>query len=125
MNTELEQIELLVPFKVSTQESAPEQFTAHVTARVKVMKNMTLEQLVELAARPRIITFSNGNRPKGIEHLKALDGSTVDIVLTPIHAKAEAITTEDKAITVLINAARAGKLTAEQREMLKSLELSI
>ena len=112
---DLTTLSLRVPFKVSTQESAPVQFTASVEARIKIAPETTIEQLMELAARPRIITFANSNRPKGLEHLKKLHGTSVDIVLVPINARAEGVPSEDKAIDTLIKSAKAGKLTAEQK----------
>jgi hypothetical protein len=103
-----------VPFSVSTKEDSVEKFTAKVVAHVTVMDNMTVEQIVELAARPRIITFQNANRPKGADHLRKLDGSTIDIVLFPIHAHADAVPSTDKAIDVLVKAVKDGKMTEEQ-----------
>lgn len=102
-----------VPFSVSTKKNSIEKFTAKVIAHVTVMDNMTVEQMVELASRPRIITFQNANRPEGAAHLRTLDGSTINIVLFPIHAHGEVIPSTDKAIDALIKAVVDGKISQE------------
>lgn len=115
MNTnELQDVELLIPFSVSTKEDAEEQFTANITARIVAMPGITLQQLCELAAKPRIITFANANRAKGAQHLKTLHNTTVDIMLTPINQRGPAVPTLDKAINTIAEQVKSGKITMEE-----------
>lgn len=115
MNTnELQNIELLIPFSVSTKENAMEQFTASVIARIVPMPGITLRQLCELAAKPRIITFANANRAKGAQHLKTLHKTTVDIVLTPVNQRGPAVPSLDKAINTIAEQVKSGKITMEE-----------
>jgi len=111
---ELQNVELLIPFSVSTKENAEEQFTANITARIVAMPGITLQQLCELAAKPRIITFANTNRAKGAKHLRTLHNTTVDIVLTPINQRGPAVPTLDKAINTIAEQVKSGKITMEE-----------
>jgi len=115
MNTnELQDVELLIPFSVSTKEDSEEQFTANITARIVPMPGITQQQLYELAAKPRIITFANSARAKGAKHLRALHNTTVDIVLTPINQRVPAVPTKDKAISTIVDEITSGKMTIEE-----------
>lgn len=103
-----------IPATITTKQDAAEQFTAHVTLNVSVASNCTLEQLLERAAKPVVIDYANNKRSKGLEALKAIDGKTIELQITPTNQRAEAIPTIDKAMNVIAQQVKAGKLTLEQ-----------
>lgn len=117
---ETKNIRLELPFNLSCKDSAGCSTKISMTAIVTVADGMTLEQLVERAARPMVINWQNSNRPDNEADLLKLAGQAVEILIKPVNQRDTSVSTS-KAIDKVVETAKAGKLSETDRLALEEL----
>lgn len=117
----LENVRLEVPFGLSCKESAGCKTEINLTAIITLADGLTLDQLVERAARPMVINWQNKNRPDNESDLLKLADKTIEIMIVPVNARGNGEISTSKAIDKLVERKRAGKLTDSEKQQLAQL----
>lgn len=77
-----------------------------------IFSGKTINNLVDYAASPKVITWQNENRPKGNTWLKTNANKTFDLIVSEMNEKGSKDPLDDQMVTEI----EAGRMTIEQFE---------